>query len=316
MIPRRTLVLGGLALPAVAAAQSPGVLRVVCPWAPGGTTDAYLRGVAPLLAAQLGRDVVVENRGGASGSVALGWLKNQRPDGAVISLVTDAAFRVAMVQNVPYDALQDFDFLGGMADTVSGWAVRRDAPVASLRDLVERARAAPEAVSYAAGGTPDNPPLGMRMLERRSGVSFLFVPFAGGSQMVTSVLGGTVDVVFDSMGTLAGPVEGGALRLLALATEERARRWQETPTARELGFDAVHTLHTGFIAPRGLPGAKKQQIAEALQRVAADPAHEVLLQRLALVPWARDAAAYESAIRTMFRDLPGLLRELGLPTRL
>ncbi|MBW6401334.1 tripartite tricarboxylate transporter substrate binding protein [Roseomonas sp. HJA6] len=316
MIHRRSLVLGSLSLPAIANAQPAGPLRVICPWAPGGTTDAYLRGVAPLLSARLGRDVVVENRGGASGSVALGWLKNQRPDGSVISLATDAAFRVAIVQPVPYDALKDFDYLGGMADTVSGWAVRRDSPITSLGDLVERARAKPEGLTYAAGGTPDNPPLGMRLLEHRSGVSFLFVPFAGGSQMVTAVLGGTVDVVFDSMGTLAGPVEGDALRLLALAAEERASRWPDTPTARELGFDAVHTLHTGFIAPRGLPVAVKQQFAQALQSVAADPAHGVLLQRLALVPWTRDAAGYEEAIRTMFRELPVQLRELGLPTRL
>lgn len=316
MIRRRSLVLGSLALPAIANAQPAGPLRVICPWAPGGTTDAYLRGVAPLLGARLGRDVVVENRGGASGSVALGWLKNQRPDGSVISLVTDAAFRVAIVQSVPYDALQDYDFLGGMANTVSGWAVRRDSPITSLGDLVERARADPEGLSYAAGGTPDNPPLGMRLLEHRSGIKFLFVPFAGGSQMVTAVLGGTVNVVFDSMGTLAGPVEGGALRLLALAAEERASRWQDTPTARELGFDAVHPLHTGFIAPRGLPVAVKRQFDQALRSVAGDPAHGVLLQRLALVPWARDAAGYEEAIRTMFRELPVQLRELGLPTRL
>lgn len=316
MILRRSLVLGSLALPAVAEARSLGPLRAVCPWAPGGTTDAYLRGVVPLLSAQLGREVVVENRGGASGSVALGWLKNQRPDGSVISIVTDAAFRVAVVQSVPYEPLQDFDFLAGVADTVSGWAVRSDSPIRSLGDLVERASAKPEDLSYAAGGTPDNPPFGMRLLEHRSGIKLLFVPFAGGSQMVTAALAGTVDVVFDSMGTLAGPVDGGALRLLALATEERARRWPDVPTARELGIDAVHSLHTGFIAPRGLAPEIKRQFDQALRAVAAEPAHDQLLQRLSLVPWVRDSAGYEAAVRATFRDLPPLLRQLGLPTRL
>jgi tripartite-type tricarboxylate transporter receptor subunit TctC len=313
---RRALVALTLAAPAVAQAQPAGPIRLICPWAPGGTVDTYLRGMAPIAGRHLGRDIPVENRGGASGAVALAWLKSQRPDGGVIAGVTEAAFRVAMVQQVQYDPLRDFDFLAGTYNSNSGWAVRRDSPVRSLPELVERARARPEALSYSGGGTPDNPPIGMKMLEHRASIRFLFVPFAGGGQMINALLAGTVDVTFDALGTLAGVIEGGDVRLLAVASEERLARWPTVPTARELGFDAVHSTRTGFIAPHGLPAETRSALEQALLAAAEDPEHDRLLHRLTLTPWRRDSAGFEAEIRAMFRDLPPLMRELGLPTRL
>jgi tripartite-type tricarboxylate transporter receptor subunit TctC len=313
---RRTLLALALAAPTVARAQLPDrTIRLICPWAPGGTVDTYLRAMAAIATRYLGREIVVENRGGASGAVALGWLKSQRADGGIIAGVTEAAFRVAMVQPVQYEPLRDFDFVAGTYNSNSGWAVRRDSPVRSLGELVERARARPEALSYSGGGTPDNPPLGMKVLEHRADIRFLFVPFAGGGQMINALLGGTVDVTFDALGTLAGVIESGDVRLLAVASGERLARWPEVPTARELGFDAVHSTRTGFIAPRGLPPETIAALEHGLLSAVEDPEHDRLLHRLTLTPWRRDAVAFRDEVHAMFRDLPPLMRELGMPTR-
>ncbi len=314
---RRRALLAVLAAPTVAKAQLPDrTIRLVCPWAPGGTVDTYLRAMSAIATRHVGREIVVENRGGASGSVALAWLKAQRPDGGIIAGVTEAAFRVAMAQQVQYDPLRDFDFLAGTYNSNSAWAVRRDSPIRTLAELVERAKARPEGVTYSGGGTPDNPPLGMKLLEHRAGIRFLFVPFAGGGQMINALLAGTVDCTFDALGTLAGVIESNDVRLLAVASEDRLERYPNVPTARELGFDAVHSTRTGFIAPRNLPPETRTALEGGLLRAAQDPDHDRLLNRLTLTPWRRDAAAYEAEVRAWFRDMPPLMRELGMPTRL
>lgn len=312
---RRTLVLVGLAMPSLARAQAAlpdRAIRMICPWAPGGTTDIYLRGVAPILSRHLGQGVVVENRAGASGGVALQYLRGQRPDGSVIAGVTDASFRIALLQPMGYDGVRDFTHLAGTSTLNFGWATRQDSPIRDLRDLVARARAEPERITFAGGGTPANPPFGMRLLERASGARFLFVPFAGGAQMINAVLSRDVDLVYDALGALAGVIDAGTFRALAIAGTERFPRWPDVPTAREQGFDVVADLPCGFIAPRGMEPALAALFESALRRVAADVEHTTLLARLNLGLWWRDAAQYEAHLRDMQETLPALYRSLGM----
>lgn len=313
MIARRAVLGAAGALAAGAArAQQDRPIRLLCSWTPGGTIDLYCRGSAPIIARHLGQSFVVENRGGASGSIGTAYLKNQRADGSIIAGVTEAVFRIAMVQPVDYDALTDFTYLAGTNALVWGWAVRSDSPIRDLRDLVARARARPEGISYAAGGTAANPPVGMKLLEHRTGTRFLFVPFAGGGDMVNAAMAGTVDLVFDSLGAVAGMVEGGRMRLIAVAAPERIARYSDVPTARELGFDVTHELPTGFIAPRGLPAAQREAFERAILAAADDPEHDQLLTRLNLARWRRSGAQYEAHVRELFRTLPPLLREIGM----
>jgi tripartite-type tricarboxylate transporter receptor subunit TctC len=102
------------------------------------------------------------------------------------------------------------------------------------------------------------------------------------------------------------------MRMLGVAAEQRFARWPEVPTAREQGFDVEHQLPTGFIAPRGLPPEVAAHLEAALLRMVDDPAHAVLLQRLNLAPWRRDAAAYAAHVRDLFNTMPALLREIGM----
>jgi tripartite-type tricarboxylate transporter receptor subunit TctC len=226
--------------------------------------------------------------------------------------VTEAVFRIAMVQPVGYDALADFAYLAGGCALVWGWSVPRNSPIRSLAELVERGRTRPEGVSYAAGGTAANPPLGMKLLEHRTGARFLFVPFAGGGEMINAALSGNVDVVFDAVGAVAGAAESGDMRVLAVAAAERFPRWPGVPTARETGFDVVHTLPTGLIAPRGLPADLAALFERAMLRATEEPEHAELLRRLNLAPWRRDAAAYRAHVEELFRTMPPLMRAVGM----
>ncbi len=316
LLTRRLALGGGIALPALGL-RAQGALpdrpiRLVCPWTPGGTTDTYLRGIAPIVSRHLGQTLVVENRAGASGAVALAWLKTQRPDGSVIAGVTDASFRIALLQQVQYDPRTDFTFLAATGTLNFGWAVLRDSPIRDLRDLCERARARPEGISFAAGGTPSNPPYGMRLLEYRTGTRFLFVPFAGGGQMINAVMSRDVDLVFDALGALAGVIDGGALRALAVAADERFARWPDVPTAREQGFDVAVDLPCGFIAPRGMAPDLVQLFEAAFRKAAEDPEHAALLARLNLGPFWRDAHDYDTHVRSSLDALPAIYRAIGM----
>jgi putative tricarboxylic transport membrane protein len=152
----------------------------------------------------------------------------------------------------------------------------------------------------------------MRIVEHRTATRFLFVPFAGGGDMIKAAMAGTVDVVFDSLGPAAGRVEVGAMRLLAVAAAERIPRLADVPTAREWGLDVLHSLPTGFVAPRGLPPPVREAYEDAILRAADDPEHDRLLARLDLAAWRRNGAEYEAHVRELFQTLPPLLRELGM----
>jgi len=313
---RRLLLSSGLALPALAAgAQSllpDRPIRLICPWAPGGTTDTYLRGIAPIAARHLGQSIVVENRAGASGAVAMAWLKTQRPDGAVIAGITDASVRIAITQPVQYDPVKDFTYLATTGTLNFGWAVLNDSPIKDMADLVARAKARPETVSVAGGGTPANPPFGLRVLEHRTDTKFLFVPFAGGGQMINAVMARDVDLVYDALGALAGVIDGGTFRCLGIAAEARFPRWPNVPTAREQGFDVVTDLPCGFIAPQGMAPALAALFEAAFLKAAEDPEHLVLLNRLNLGPFTRGTAAYTAHVERTMRELPAVYRAVGM----
>ena len=152
----------------------------------------------------------------------------------------------------------------------------------------------------------------MKLLEHRTGARFLFVPFAGGGEMINAALSGNVDVVFDAVGAVAGAAESGDMRVLAVAAAERFPRWPGVPTARETGFDVVHTLPTGLIAPRGLPADLAALFERAMLRATEEPEHAELLRRLNLAPWRRDAAAYRAHVEELFRTMPPLMRAVGM----
>lgn len=316
---RRRILSAASALPALTiVTRSAGAalpnrpIRVICPWAPGGAFDAYLRGFANIARRHLERTLVVENRPGASGSIGMAYARNQPPDGTVICGATDASWRITMVQPVNYDPATDFTYLGATNNLALGWAVLRDSPIRDLRDLVERLRANPESVTCAGSGTPANPPFGMKLLEYRAGVRFLFVPFAGAGPAANALLSGDVEVMYDTLGGVAGLLESGHVRLLATTAKERLARYPDVPTAQEQGFDVEFDYASGFVAPRGMPEELANLLTDGIQRVVQDPEHATLLARLHLTPWWRDRADYAAYVATMLREQPPLLRAMGV----
>jgi tripartite-type tricarboxylate transporter receptor subunit TctC len=250
---RSTLALGGavLATPALAQGRFPErPIRLIVPWAPGGSSDVQLRNLAELSSRLLGQPVVTENRAGAGGTLhAVHLAREARPDGYTLGQMHLSIVRRPFLVRTPqWDTTTDFTHIIGLTGWLFGVAVRADSPFRTFADLIAHARRNPGALSYATSGIATTNHLAMEDIAARERVEFTHVPFRGATEGITAVLGGQVSMIADSS-AWAPAVEGGQMRLLCVWSAERAARFPNVPTLRELGYDIVVTSNYGISGP-------------------------------------------------------------------
>ncbi len=234
----------GLSSPTPARAQatgSGGSIRIIVPFAPGGSTDAVARLVTPGLTRRLGQPVVVENRSGAGGVIGTDAVAKARPDGLTWLLTFDShAVMPALIPRLPFNLTRDLDpvmLIGGAPYVV---ATRPDRPYRNLADLVAAAKALPDAISY---GSPGNGTIGhllMILLAAQVGASLTHVAFRGGAIAVTETIAGNLDVVMGSAALLSPQIAGGTLRPIVQFGPTRLLSLPDTQTAAEAGFRPWH----------------------------------------------------------------------------
>ncbi|MFC7737814.1 tripartite tricarboxylate transporter substrate-binding protein [Roseomonas sp. GCM10028921] len=243
-----------------------GPIRIVVPFAPGGSTDAVARLAAPGLQHALGVGIVVENRGGAAGSLGTDVVAKARPDGQTWLLTFDShAVMPALVPRLPFNLRRDLEpvtLIGG-APYVA--ACRPDKLFRDLAGLLAAARARPGAVTFA---TPGNGTIGhlvMTLLGSRAGVTFQHLPYRGGGPAVNDAVAGHVDMVVGSAALVAPQVAGGTLRPLVQFGPQRLPVLAGIPTAEEGGFPGLQAeAWWGVFAPAGVPAPIVSRFHEAL----------------------------------------------------
>lgn len=261
----RRALLAALALPGLARAQGAPV-RLVVPFAPGGSTDAVARLVAPGLGQRLGAPVVVENRSGAAGSIGADIVAKARPDGLTWLLTFDSHATIpALLRNPPLDVLRDLDpvmLIGGSPYAV---ATRADKPWRRIADILAAARARPDAISYGSTGNGTIGHLTMIMLGERAGARMTHVPYRSGGLAVTDTVAGTVEMMIGSAALLIPHIAGGSLRPLLQFGPQRLSRLAETETVAEAGFAGLEAeAWWGVFAPRGTPAEQVARMNRAL----------------------------------------------------
>lgn len=265
-IGRRALPLAALALPGLARAQQGAPIRLVVPFAPGGSTDAVARLVAPGLGQRLGAPVVVENRSGAAGSIGADIVAKARPDGLTWLLTFDSHATIpALLRNPPLDVLADLEpvmLIGGSPYAV---ATRADKPWRRIADILAAARARPDAVSYGSTGNGTIGHLTMIMLGERAGARMTHVPYRSGGLAVTDTVAGTVEMMIGSAALLIPHIAGGSLRPLLQFGPQHLSRLAETETVAEAGFAGLEAeAWWGVFAPRGTPAGLVARMNRAL----------------------------------------------------
>lgn len=314
---RRRLLALAAALPLGLARAEPVLeasrpIRILVPNAVGGTSDLLARLIDARLADR-GQLVIVENRPGAAGRIALEHVARAAPDGYTLLLGNNGTNAVAAgaepAAEADIPALTPIIRLTSVAIVI---AVIPALGVSTLAQLLALARATPGQLSYASGGVGSTSHLAAALLLRSAGVSMVQIPYAGTAAAVKDVLGGQVPIVFTQLGTIAPYLKSGQLRALAVTSARRVAGFRDIPTVAESGFPgfAVTTWH-GILAPPGTPADIVARLNRALTQVIASPAVREQLATLGMEAAATTPAAFASEIRAERERWAAVARDVG-----
>ncbi|MEO3470689.1 tripartite tricarboxylate transporter substrate binding protein [Roseomonas sp. CAU 1739] len=260
-----------IAAPAVHAQGT--AIRIVVPFAPGGSTDAVARLVAPGLTQRLGVPVVVENRGGAAGSIGTDAVAKARPDGQTWLLTFDShATLAALIPQLPFNPDRDLDpvmLIGGAPYVL---ACKPDKPFQTIGDVVDGAKARPDAVSFGSTGNGTIGHLTMVLLQGKTGTRMTHLPYRSGGLAVNDTVAGHVDMMIGSAAVVSPHVRGGTLRTFAQFGPQRLPALASLPTVGEAGFEGLEAeAWWGVFAPHGTPQAAVARMNAALKESLSDP---------------------------------------------
>ncbi|HEV7265910.1 MAG TPA: tripartite tricarboxylate transporter substrate binding protein [Falsiroseomonas sp.] len=317
-IPRRTALLGlGAGMLAAPGVRAQGrfpdkPIRLLVPWAAGGTTDIQMRVLAEQASRRLGQPIVVENKPGAGGVLAPQQLLQERPDGYVLSQMPISVFRhPQMAQRALFKPLEDFTYVIHLTGYLFGTVVRADAPWQTLGQLLDHAKANPGKVNYGTPGVGTSLHITMEQIAGTRGIEWTHVPFRGWAENAQALLGGQIHASSDSSGW-AELVKSGQLRLLAVWSGQRAKRFPEVPTLRESGIDIVSASPYGLAGPKGMDPAVVQRLHDAFREALMDPAHIAILDRFDMSPWHMGPEEYTAFARKTYEEEGEMIRRLGL----
>jgi len=249
-------------------------IRLVVPFTPGGVTDTSGRLIAEHLGRRLGQQVVVDNRPGASGNIGTSQVAQAAPDGYTLVLGFDGTLVINphVFAKVPFDTLKDFAPVGKIGNAALILVAHPGVPAKTLQEVIALSQSQPGGLSYGTSGTGGTPHIGGELLAQRTGARLTHVPYKGGGQALTDVLGGSIPLVYTAVAGAHGHVKSGKLRAIAVSSLQRSAALPEVPTFIESGVpDFTVTSWVGLLAPARTPAPVLQRLNTELQAVLNDP---------------------------------------------
>jgi tripartite-type tricarboxylate transporter receptor subunit TctC len=282
-----------LAAPAFAQGGFPSrAITLICPFTAGGTADVQLRVLAAAAARELGQPVVVDNKGGAAGTIGPAALLSQAPDGYTLSMATGVALlRQPFIHATRYDPAKDFTYITGVTRFELGLAVRSDAPWRNLAEFVAEAKRNPGKLGYATAGAATAQHTAMLQLCELARIECTHVPYKGSGDVFNALSGGHVQAISETSGW-APFVDAGKFRLLGVYSERRLQRWPTVPTLREQGYDIAESVPWGIVGPAGMPAGVVERLDGAFRKALGDATVIKTFEQLGQEPWGLAPAAY------------------------
>jgi tripartite-type tricarboxylate transporter receptor subunit TctC len=289
-----------LALAPVASAQAPipKTIRIVVPFAAGGSNDVIARAIAGPLAARLGTTVIVENRAGAAGVVGSDYVAKSAKDGSVLLLTSSSFLTAAATQTqLPYDALTAFAPVAMVGRGPMLLAVSGTAPWKSPTELVAAARAKPAALNYGTAGVGSIAHLSTELLDDTAKVQMTHVPYKGAAPAAVDLAAGQIQVMISNYSTLAPLLKGGKIKALAVTSAKAHPAFPDLPPLAGVapGYDV--DIWVGVFAPAGTPQAVVARLNEEINAIAASPELAPVLEPDGTLPDAISPAVFAGRIK-------------------
>ena len=288
-------------------------VRLMVPFPPGGPTDVLARIVAPRLAERLGQPVVIDNKPGASGMVGADMVARAAPDG--YTLLVNASIHVinpSLYPKQPYDAIADFAAISNLADVSLVLAVNPKLPVRSVKDLVALAKSGKTPLAFASAGNGASQHLSGEAFKVAAGIDMLHVPYKGSAPALTDLIGGQVQLMFDSLPSAMPFVKAGTIRALAVTTSKRTPALPDVPTIAESGYPgfSISTWY-GVWALAGTPAAIVQRLSSEIAAIVRQPEVRAQFEKLGAEPVGNSPAEFTAFTKAELAKWAGIVKTSG-----
>jgi len=305
----------GIGLQPCAAQSFPNKpLRLVVPFPAGGPTDIVARPLAQLLSTALQQQVIVDNKGGAGGSIAADGVAKSAPDGYTLLMGTvgTQAINATLYKKLPYDPMKDFTPLGLAASAPVAVVVSAAAPYGSIAELIAAARKQPGSIAFgsAGNGTPGH--LTGELFAKSAGIELKHVPYRGSAPAVTDVVGGQIPLMFDPVQSVLTHVQSGRLRALAVSSRQRSLVLPQVPTLAEAGLRGFEAeAWWAVFAPAKLPAQETAVLRNEIERIVRSDAFREKLGNLGVTPAAPLHGSFEDFNRAELAKWGKAVRDSG-----
>jgi tripartite-type tricarboxylate transporter receptor subunit TctC len=269
-------------------------IKLLVPFPPGGGTDTFARPLAAQLSKDLGQQVVIENKGGAGGTIGAAIAAKSPADGYTMFMgAVHHTVAESIYKNLPYNLEKDLIPIRGVAFVPDVIVVNNKLPIQSVKELVQYSKSNPGKVNYGSSGNGTTRHLAGEIFNKMTGTSLVHIPYKGSGPAMTALLGGDVDLIFEGLGSAATYIRAGTIRPLAVTSPQRSPAFQDIPTMADagiIGFESISWY--GLWVPAGTPSAIQDQIFAATTSALNAPAIKTL--------WANQGAETGPATQKLF----------------
>lgn len=290
-------------------------LRWVVPYAPGGTTDVMARKLAATMSRGLGQAMVVDNRPGAASIIGATIIARSPPDGYTVGTVDSGtlAFNPAMYSKLSYDAQKDFSFIGGLGRMPLVLAVPPSSPAKTLQEFLELARKEPSKISSASSGPGSPLHVALELFKQRTGVNLTHIPYKGSSPALQDVMSGQVDSIFVDLPPSLSMINGGKLRVLAVATPKRLSILPDVPTMEEAGLPGFEAYAwQGLVGPANLPPTTIERLSKELLAAHRDAETRKGLEDIGIQPIEMTPQQFSDFVRNEQAVWAAVIKKAGI----
>jgi tripartite-type tricarboxylate transporter receptor subunit TctC len=289
-------------------------VRIIVPFAPGGTADILARTLSSKLPAALGQPVIVENRPGAAGNIGTDLVAKSKPDGytLLVGLMNTHVVNQALYPKMPFDGVADFTPIAMLAVVVTTMAIHPSLPAKNVKEFIAFAKARPGQIAYATAGTGSSTHLNAAVFEKMAGIEMLHVPYKGGAPAVTDTVAGQTQMIITAATQTLPHVKTGRLRLLGVTRAQRVAMLPDVPAIAESlpGYEAL--VWFGAFGPAGLSNEITTRLNKEINQLMSAPDTSAMMQKIGVEVVQMTPEAFQAKLREEAAHWTNVVRKYGI----